>query len=239
MPTIEFILFAHGDKKDFIEFESLPNCRVLYNEETIRSPISSHWPVEMPAMYSRLLITKLLGNEFDRCLWMDADAVAMEDLTPLLEMDMQGEPVAGCLCHEPEQPNHPLNFLPYQFQNPIHSKGYGTTKTIQAGVYLVDNKKWNELNLDQEIDTILTSGMQFKYVVQGVLGLALKGRFTNIHMKWNCRPSQIHLLDKVGIFHYVGGANINPWLGTSEMGQFWEEHRNGYRNLYENIILGE
>jgi len=234
MPDLEFVLFAHGDKEDFKEFESLPKCRVLYNEETIYSPTSNEWPVELPAMYSRLLMTKLLGGEFDRCLWIDADAVALEDLTPLLEMDMQGQPVAGCLCHDPNKPDDPLNFLPFQFEDPMDAKGYGTTKAIQAGVYLVDNKKWKELNLDQRINDILTSGPVFKFVVQGVLGLALENRFTNIDIKWNCKQGDERWNTKeVSIYHYVGKDVCNPWLGNCHAPEYWKVHRDGYRNLYE------
>ena len=65
--------------------------------------------------YSRLFIPDLVGNEFERVVYLDGDTLVVSSLRPLCELDLAGKPFAigyDCLCNKYKkligiQPNAP------------------------------------------------------------------------------------------------------------------------------------
>ena len=205
----DFYLLAHGDIEDFKEMEE-KGIKILYNQDPVDSPTSCNWPVKLPAMYSRLLIPRLF-SDYDRVLFLDADTIILKDINPLLDMYLGEMPCAGMLPGDHRVNNVHNNWMPYQFEQPNKFPEYKNIFAIQAGVILFHIKNWFDNNLDKEVDEALLSGIKFKFVVQGLLGYVLKGRFIPIHHKWNSRISKTQDLRDVCILHYVGGDKIIPW----------------------------
>lgn len=219
---VDFYLFAHGKEEDFKEVEGR-GIKILYNKDTIASPTSSEWREEIPAMYSRLLIPRIL-SDYDRVLWLDADVLVLKDLTELFSIDMESHAVAGQIAHRPDSPYDKFNFMPYQFEEPSKFPEYKNVYAIQAGVILFDVKNWQKTDYDAAIDAALTSGIKFKFVVQGLLGYVLKGDFKYIPNKWNAKLSTITDPSQASVLHYVGGAGQNPWETRMKFGDLWQEY---------------
>jgi len=225
----EFIIFAHGGSEDFKEFEKC-NINIMYNKETIDSPISSNWPVKLPSMYSRLLIPKIL-SEYDRVLWLDADIIILRDLERLFNIELNETPCAAMLPADHRSgAGTNRNFIPYQLENPSDFPELDKVEAIQAGVVLFNPKRWNELKLNEVVDELLVSGIKFKFVVQGLMGVALKGNFTKLDLEWNARISKVAKLDNISILHFVGGVGYNPWERNMRHGEIW-------RKYYESFSL--
>lgn len=221
-PCVDFYLFAHGNEGDF---ESLKDSdiKILYNKDTIASPGSSEWSEEIPAMYSRLLIPRLL-SQYDRVLWLDADVLILKDLTKLFTVDMREHAVAGQIAHRTEDFFHKFNYMPFQFDEPQYFPEFKQVYAIQSGVLLFDPKRWHEKRYDDAVDEALTSGISFKFVVQGLLGYVLKGEFCHIPNHWNAKLSTIRNIQDVSIIHYVGGVGQNPWEVTMPHSELWNNY---------------
>lgn len=222
-----FYLLAHGDEEDF---KDLKGINVLLNKDPINSPTSCNWPVKMPAMYSRLLIPKLF-KDYDRVLFLDADTLILQDINEIFELDLGTTVCAGMVPGDHRVDNAHNNWMPFQFENPRPWPEYKTIRAIQAGVVLFDINNWNNTNLDEIIDKVLMSDLKFKFVVQGVLGFALRGNFTELHYKWNSRISITKDLKDVKILHYVGGSKINPWTGNIRYKKEWAHYFQSFEEL--------
>jgi len=220
--SCDLILFAHGEEKDFT---SIPKeFKIIYNPDPIKSPTSKEWPEELPAMYSRIMIPRLL-KQYDRVLWLDADIIILQDLNPLLNIDMENKPLAATFPGANFQPKE-WQYMPFQFENPSKYPEYNNINSLQAGVLLYDINKWNKLNLDEVIDNTLMSNIRFKYVVQGLLGYVLKGEFKRLENKWNCPISWVrnYHINNIAVLHYVGGAGRNPWQNKMAYDHLWKKY---------------
>lgn len=211
----DFIVFAHGDEKDFKDLDR-KGIRLIFNRETVDSPRCKLWPVKLPAMYSRLLIPKIL-SDYDRVLFLDADTLILKDLKDLFYTDLDNNPCAGIT--PGNNANIKQSFIPWQLEDERDFPDLKTTLAIQVGVMLIDPKKWLELELDVLVDNLLLLENTFKFAVQGVIGVALKGRFKTIDLKWHGRVSKTSSLENCHILHYT---MANPWEGETKFKETWE-----------------
>lgn len=218
----DLILFAHGNPEDFTNIPK--EFKIIYNPDPIKSPTSKEWPEELPAMYSRVMIPRLL-TKYDRVLWLDADIIILQDLNPLLNINMENKPLAATFPGADFQPKN-WQYMPFQFEEPNKYPEYKNINSLQAGVLLYDINKWHELDLDKKVDEVLTSNIKFKYVVQGLLGYVIQGNFKRLEDKWNCPISWTnhYKLDKIAVLHFVGGANRNPWQNSMLHSNIWREY---------------
>jgi len=201
--SCDIYLLAHGKKE---EFKDIPKeINIIYNAETINSPASSEWPEKIPAMYSRLLIPSMF-IKYDKVLWLDADVIILKDLKPLFDLDLNDYPCAAALPSNLSR----FTFMPIQLEKPEYYPEMTNILAISAGVVLFNINKWNELNLDSTINELLVSDIKFKYVVQGLMGYALKGNFKQVGNEWNCSTSWVKRTNEINILHYIGGRNISP-----------------------------
>jgi len=219
---VDIILLAHGEIEDFAD---LPNdIRIIYNEETHVSPSGGEWKEQIPAMYSRVLIPRIL-TEYDRALWLDADTIVLKDLTPLLEIDLQG---CTCAASLPAYMDRSLNTLHYQLEEPHLYPEHRDLKALQAGVMLFDIAKWNEAGLNERVDQLLEDNVKFKFVVQGLLGMAVGGDFLELPYEWNTYGNWVNAvgLQNINILHFVGGIAESPWSHKHMLHQhIWEQYK--------------
>ena len=216
----DLFLFAHGKKEDFIDVPK--EFKIILNPDAVKSPTSCDWPVEIPAMYSRVMIPRLLPD-YDRVIWFDADIIILQDLNPLLYIDMEDKPLAATLPGADFQPRA-YCYMPFQFENSRKFPEYNNVHSLQAGVLLFDIKKWHELNLDEQVDNTLLSDIKFRFVVQGVLGYVMKGNFKILDYKWNCYVSWADRYKDIAVLHYVGGRSAAPWLRPMHKQKIWQHY---------------
>ena len=86
-----------------------------------------------PIVLARLLVDKLLPNDVDRVLYLDGDTIVRGDLSELWGLNMHGKTIGMSI--EPtigQQMKRDLNLIDYPYHN--------------AGVLLIDLKRWRETN---------------------------------------------------------------------------------------------
>ena len=216
----DIFCLAHGDENAYSDFPKGFKC--LYNLEPVASPTGGEWTYEMPAMYSRVLIPELF-TEYDRVLWLDADIIVMQDLTPLFNIDLQGKPCAAT----PPSRDDWLNAGNYQLENPNQLPDSYNIRAISSGVVLFDIKAWNKTDINEKINQLLLSHIKFKYVVQGVMSIAIAGNFHELDFTYNAYSHWAHELgmDNVKILHFIGGHKIMPWVNSTHNQDIWEQYR--------------
>ena len=88
--------------------------------------------------YSRLFITTLFGNEFDRLVYLDSDTLVSGSLTPLFELPLYGKPFAigyDCLCNRYKKMIGLPSSAPY----------------FNSGVLLIDPSEWRHRRCTERI----------------------------------------------------------------------------------------
>lgn len=89
-----------------MEFKYDNICFLFYdiNETFLRKSLFRECLVSQDrslATYARLLIPNLLPKTIDRCLYLDVDAIVLDSLLPLFEINMEGYAIAGVLDTNP------------------------------------------------------------------------------------------------------------------------------------------
>lgn len=216
----EVFLLAHGNESAYEDFPK--DFKRIYNAEPVASPTGGEWTYEMPAMYSRVLIPKLFSN-YDRVLWLDADTIVLQDLTPLFHIDLEGK---ICAAAKPSRDDS-LNSLKYQLEDPSQLPGCEQIQAISSGVVLIDIKAWNSANIDSRVNELLLSNIRFKFVVQGVMSAALQGNYKVLDFSWNAYShwAQTLGMNNVKILHYIGGHKVMPWIKKTSNQHIWEQYR--------------
>lgn len=124
--------------------------------------------------YVRMCIGRLLPETVDRILCLDSDTLILNDLTELWNMDMGDNILAGVAdC---------MNLKAY-------SKQFGLTGEefyCNAGVFLVNLKKWREENIEKEIIDIIhkRKGNVF-FFEQTLMNYCCRGKIVKLHPKYN------------------------------------------------------
>lgn len=172
------------------------------------------------ATYYRLLAPLLIEQE--RLLYLDADIVCLSGCGELWSHAIKGE-VAYVISESPE-------LAPVLAEN-IGLKG---RNYFNAGVMLINTRRWNELNLSEAaFDVLIKKGQRFKYLDQDALNLVLEDyiefgerRFNTIFMLTHDKQGYCALPPADTVFLHYAGAD-KPW-------QQWNEQAvcRFYREIY-------
>ncbi len=118
-------------------------------------------------MYARLLAPRF----YDKCVWMDADQIVQGDLTELFELDFS-EPIAAVADT-------------YNAQRSIIGIELEEVPAIMSGLMVFNVPEWKRLNLFEKCLRLMgMKDVEFRFVVQSVLNVALNGNFHRLHSKW-------------------------------------------------------
>ena len=184
------------------------------------------------ATYFRLVAPVVL--DVDRFLYCDVDTLCQVDISPLLELELSGCPIA--LTPEADIHASPDPNVAYELGE--KAKGF----YYNAGVMLIDAKQWRSEGLtDRCLEYIAES--QPTYHDQSALNFILHGRIQSLPSQYNCRTKvrrtwaeQLSSDNGNGhLLHFVdfpkpwspGGRWVHPW------GKLWWQY---YRDteLYRN-----
>ncbi|MDR1192283.1 MAG: glycosyltransferase family 8 protein [Verrucomicrobiales bacterium] len=158
-----------------------------------------------PATYCRFLIPELLPR-LERCLYLDADLVALDDLAALWDEDVSGAALGAVRdwekCH-----------------------GQRTERDyFNAGVLLMNLRRIRERGLDREwwrVTRERANGADYDHADQGVLNAVCAGDCKWLDPRWNIQTGA-PLTVNPGIVHFTGrGKPWQFWLGHAYAGKFW------------------
>jgi lipopolysaccharide biosynthesis glycosyltransferase len=155
--------------------------------------------------YSRLFIDKKLPKDISRCLWLDTDLIINSDISALYDISL-GEDIVGAVKDVSAQHlnedliRHFLHDL--KLDDPHHY--------FNAGVLLIDLKKWRENNIGEKaIHYARTHYHVLNAQDQDVLNAILKGKWKSLEERWNQSQYNSSLNEKEGIIHLIGQRK--PW----------------------------
>ena len=128
-----------------------------------------------PIVLSRLLVDQLLPSKIDRLLYIDGDTICRGNIQELFTIDMQGKIVGMAL------------------ENTFGSKNKATlglqnTHYYNAGILLIDLKKWRKEKIGKKIIEFFSREKdlkEFRYNDQDILNCFFKNEIFTIPPKYN------------------------------------------------------
>ena len=149
--------------------EQLPDVIRCVNVsgQTIFRPAGPNYARQWTYMaLMKLALEQVLPAEEKRVLWLDADTIVDDDLTPLLEMDLEGNLMAAV--EEPGRSRHPFVYY-------------------NAGVLLMDLEEIRNSGKGREM-TDLVNRRRLDYPDQDAINLLCQTRIRRVEPDWNaCR----------------------------------------------------
>lgn len=123
--------------------------------------------------FARLFATSLLDDSIDKILYLDCDAIITGSFKELYDMDIDDYYCAGVTDMGPHFNNIFLGLPP-------------DGEHFNAGVLLVNLRKWREDNLEKKfLDYILANDGEVHHNDQGVINVVCRGKILEVHPKYN------------------------------------------------------
>lgn len=186
--------------------------------EKIKTIKGRRWP---RAAYLRLYFDEIFGPEIERLVYLDADTRVLTDLTPLLKVDLYGNPVGA------------VHDLFYYVTNRIGERRQmlflgSDAPYLQSGVMVFDWRATLELGL-------LTEARRFiehypdrcvEAPDQDALNAILKDRWMPLDPRWNLHESYLKYASAHTAFieHYTSSK---PW--SRKRAPAWKDASEWYR----------
>ena len=124
--------------------------------------------------YPRMCIARLLPESIERVLVLDSDTLILDDLGELWNMDMEDNILAGV-----------VDCMNLKAFNKQFALGEGQFY-CNAGVFLVDLKKWREQKIEDEIiKTIKEHNGNVFFFEQTLMNYSCRGKILKLHAKYN------------------------------------------------------
>jgi len=156
--------------------------------------------------YARLLTPRLFPKTANKVLYLDADILVLDDLSPLLETDLEGAVVGAVLdCFDS-----------------LLKEGKTTTgkfPTVRdyfnAGVLLIDLDQWRKEQISEKGLNYLYKNPLSPFSDQDALNFACDGMWKKLDSHWNFQKhlgvkiSDMSAAHRPGIVHFVTEAK--PW----------------------------
>lgn len=159
--------------------------------------LSNHITV---ASYYRIFIPQVLERSIEKIIYLDADLIIKRDILELWNTDMKGRMMGGIPDPNQDNVNNTRLNIPL-----IH-------KYINAGVLLLNVKKWKEDNLTEKLTGYILSNYSIIYFHdQDTLNKILHDDSFTLPVKWNLQTAVFDLPRKKLIEVY-GEKELNEAL---------------------------
>lgn len=198
------------------------------------------------AAYARLFLGKCLPETVEKIVYIDGDMVALTDLSPLWELDLEGHPLAAV--------QDPVAGLVGQSAQMMHWEGWNVpegTRVFNSGLMVLDLPRWRQDGLfDRAIQVAREHPDRMRWWDQCALNYVVRGDFHALHPYWNVLPQVYYLpnsrdvvydqesvrasIKNPKLIHFSGG--YRPWKGS---GRHWLEtefYRYLYRTAWRNDV---
>lgn len=129
---------------------------------------------QMGHSYVRMAIGTLLPKTVDRVLALDSDTLIIDDISELWNIDMGNNILAGVIdC---------MNLKAYHRQFGLSGEEF----YCNAGMFLINLKKWREQHIENEIKKIIRekNGNVF-FFEQTLMNYSCKGKIYKLHPRYN------------------------------------------------------
>ena len=194
-------LFIEDDKISYLKDKRIEFINVNKIPEYITKESPNYNTKYSKLSYLRCYFSKILNE--DKILYIDADAIVVDDISDLWNIDLEDNVLVGV--HEGGEWNNHLNT-------------YGLDDTyINSGVLLMDLKKLRKEKLDDSMIYLLNHNW-YAYPDQDVINLVCRNRIKHISNIYNSTETT-GIVDNAKIIHYIRGNK--GWIKTSLRSEIW------------------
>ncbi len=183
------------------------------------------------ATFYRLYLSNLFAEEDFNIIYLDADIVCINNpIDELIKMfnDMDLDSKFIGFADELKRS---------EYSEPFYRLGMKNDNYFNAGVMLLNLKKWKEKNYTHEsLKLVEKLKNKAKFWDQDILNSLIDGEHFTISNNLNFRTSGVSMnrkLDQVKFVHYSGKSK--PW----SVGGIFEEHGTIYHEYYQNLFNKE
>ena len=218
----------HGSDLRRYNFDRIKGFVARHGSRVVTHEVDLHAVQGLPtfenfssAAYLRLLAVDILAADgLRKVLYLDADVVTVDDLSPLFLMELRGATI-GAVAELSNARNHVLGLAP-------------DSPYFNSGVMLIDVTEWSRQSVSQAaIRAVKSRPSDFIYVDQDALNVVLESRWLPLAPKFNVYtgfyrskkppPEVAAALESPAIVHYTEG--YKPWmLGSRHPAiHYWRE----------------
>ena len=174
-----FILHTELDQSHIQMLETLSTKNIFV--KTIRLDLDrmigrsflytrAHYSKEM---YYRILIPELL-KKFDKVIYLDCDILLRDDISKLYDINIDDFVLAAVI-------NPVIQSKKYIEE----TLGLDSEKYFNSGILVINNKKFNELNLKQKCIELIKTKNNLKFPDQDILNIVCQNNVYYLDIKWN------------------------------------------------------
>lgn len=154
------------------------------------------------ATYGRFFVGDF-SNDYDKIIYLDGDIIACRDINQLFQSSLEDKICAAC----------PENFLPIRrqqfFQENLKLKI--NHKYFNAGVLLIDSKKWRKYNIKYKLFEIeCTYRDVLKQADQDCLNIMFNGDYFELSNIYNWMTQEDGDGNDIILRHF--NTNVKPWF---------------------------
>ena len=152
-----------------------PKCSITYIDipESLLSDLATTAHLSK-AVYTRVIAGRLVGPNYQRVIYIDADILICGDILALWQTPLDGavaaavrEPFNTCLAE--------IGFTPAEFY-------------FNSGVLLIDLVRWREEDCEARLVDYLYENADLPWMDQDALNIVLRGRIKPLGIEWNYQP---------------------------------------------------
>ena len=210
------IYIIHKDPDTFInikeKIDSHKNLSNLYIHKFINTKFSFpnvHGTHVSEATYYRFFIEEFLESKVDNILYLDSDIVCLNDPIPEIKLKTQKLKNSSKIIAAVSEP-----------QSLRKSLELNSEKYFNAGVMLIDFKKWQECEMEANLINLAeNTKKEILFWDQDILNLYFDGEYVELSSYMNHTLGMIPFeklsyqsikeIDKINFIHYVG--KFKPW----------------------------
>lgn len=153
----------------------------------------------------RFIMPEILESKTDRLIYLDSDVICLQSLAKLSQYNIENY-IAGVITDTKDM------------QQTI-SKMYqiDSTKYFNAGVLLINTKKWCEENISKKALELINDGNVYKFADQDVLNILLENRTLLLPIKFNTKikiaidaHQEKEIRPYTVVLHYI--SQNKPWF---------------------------
>lgn len=194
-------LFIEDDEISYLKDKRIEFININNLPEYITKDSPNYNTKYSKLSYIRCYFSKILKD--DKILYIDADAIVVDNIKDLWDIDLEDNVLAGI--HEGGEWNK-------------HLSTYGLDDTyINSGVLLMDLKKIREEKLDDNMIYLLNNNW-YAYPDQDVINLVCRNRIKHISNIYNSTETT-GFKDNAKIIHYI--RERKGWIKKSPRSEIW------------------
>jgi lipopolysaccharide biosynthesis glycosyltransferase len=213
-------------KLDLIFKSNKIECNWIYPDKTMTNKVEfpeGSWLDDSSLL--RLLMPGMLPDYVDKLIYVDGDMLVLDDISNLLKVDMGDNIIAAC------------QDFRYTHINQTKSKSvymdYGVSGDLpylNAGLYVMDIKKWNDNDLTNKTLKILVDrSLELSHSDQDAINIALSNNWKPLNPKWNVVTQMYFDLEanhecilNPSVIHYTGPKPGQPGCKHPERFKYFD-----------------